>query len=110
MPGSAIEGSPEQRQAMTTIERLGGVVERDLRRPHAPVVSVNLAETKVADEDLFFLGALPSLQAVYLMETKITSAGLMHLKGLSNLRTLNLGLTGVNSAGLKSKPSPTARR
>src|SRR5206468_7955899 len=100
MPGPVVKET-EQRRAMTTIDRLGGIVERDLSNSEAPVVSINLAETKVTDEDLLFLAALPDLQALYLMETQITNAGLAHLKDLSNLRTLNLGLTRVSGPGLK---------
>src|SRR6266571_1382312 len=101
MRGPTVEGAPDLKQALATIERLGGIVERQLAGPDGQIISVNLAETKLSDDDLPALSALTDLQALYLMETKITNAGLAHLMGLGNLRTLNLGLTGISGPGLK---------
>jgi len=61
---------------------------------------LNLARTKVSDDGLARIAALPKLTRLHLEHTAITDAGLAHLSGLNELRYLNLFNTAVSDAGL----------
>ena len=58
-----VKRSDAEKKAIAAIEKLGGEVTLDEKKPGKPVFSVNLFFTKVAD------------------------AGLVHLKGLTKLQT-----------------------
>ena len=98
-PGYSAEPN-EEAAAIAAIEKLGGTVEVDEKRPEKPVVSVHLRDTKVTDARLVHLIGLPNLQGLNLAETKVTDAGLKHLKGLGKLRHLDLSFTSVADRGL----------
>lgn len=60
---------------------------------------MNLARTRIADEDLAHLSALKSLKAMDLQGTRITDAGLVHLAAL-DLQELRLTDTRITDAGV----------
>jgi hypothetical protein len=110
----------EQEEAVRLILRLGGKVLYDYQQvkggkpyvfdPKASpknskafhrVVSVDLAHSKVCDEDLKLIGKLPFLEILVLTGTRITNAGLAHLKGLTKLRCLWLWNTRIDDQGLR---------
>jgi hypothetical protein len=113
------------KRVIEAIEKLGGRVRLDPKKPGNPVIEVDLANARVADADLEILQDLHHLQVLDLHYTKITDKGLVHLKritslqglhlhglaitnegmaqlaGLTDLRWLNITSTGVTSDGLK---------
>jgi hypothetical protein len=89
-------------KALWMIGSLGGRTVPPEPRPGDTVVLVNLANTKVTDEQLQSLAALKGLQHLDLRETRITDAGLKRLAGLTDLRTVNLSGTQITAKGLRS--------
>jgi CubicO group peptidase (beta-lactamase class C family) len=111
--------------ALSSIQKLGGKVERDEKGAGKPVITVNLGLTEVKDADLEHLEGLATvkkltlndtpitdqaldhlkdlseLEKLYLVDTKVTDAGLERLKGLKNLRILSLAGTQVTDAGIE---------
>ena len=65
------------------------------------VIWLNLANTKISDNGLKFIGKMP-LKKLHLEKTDIGDAGLKHLKGLKELEYLNLYGTQVSDAGLEA--------
>jgi RNA polymerase sigma factor (sigma-70 family) len=88
------ERKRNQQTAATRLQKLGAAIEWD-------VVTVNLAGTKITDDDLKSLSAFPKLQTLYLHHDPITDAGVSNLKGLSSLTALDLFDTRVTDAGLE---------
>src|SRR4051794_27320339 len=78
------QAASEEAEAVAAIEKLGGRVERDEKRPNKPVVLVSLYSTKVTDVNLVHLECLKKLKRLHLPHTSISDAGLAHLKGLTN--------------------------
>ncbi len=91
----------EIKAAIAEIEKAGGWVLADQRRPGKPVVDVSLEATSVTDAGLVHLKELTKLPTVDLSGTKVTDAGLVHLKGLPQLQSLTLWETKVTDAGVK---------
>jgi hypothetical protein len=113
-----------QRDAVATIEALGGsvdYVESDQEEPDETasdafpkpflrrwlprdyfdeVRVVQLTGTQVTDADLAHLHGLTGLQALTLSSTRVTDIGLAHLHGLTGLQVLNLDGSHVTDAGL----------
>lgn len=117
-----------QVQAVAIIEELGGSVRYDYEKedpkvpnlfkrdavPKAPnwlrkrlgdeyfghVVSVDLSDTSVTDDDLKALRGFPHLEILNLANTSITGNGLAHLQKLTDLKVLSLWNTSVDDAGL----------
>ncbi len=111
--------------ALSSIQKLGGKVERDDKGEGKPVIVVNLGLTEVKDADLEHLEGLATvkkltlndtpitdaaldhvkdltaLEKLYLVDTKVTDAGLARLKGLTNLKILSLAGTQVTDAGVE---------
>jgi hypothetical protein len=111
--------------ALSSIQKLGGKVERDDKGSGKPVITINLGLTEVKDADLEHLEGLATvkkltlndtpitdaaldhlkdmagLEKLYLVDTKVTDAGLERLKGLKNLQILSLAGTQVSDAGLE---------
>jgi len=61
---------------------------------------LDLAGTKISDQGLATVGAMPNLKRLHLERTAITDAGLTNLAGLASLEYLNLYDTEVTDAGL----------
>ena len=83
------------------VEKLGGEVNPDSKRPGKPVIEVELASSRVTDAGLKELAGLKNLTTIELDFTLVTDAGLKELAGLKSLTTLELGYTKVTDAGLK---------
>jgi len=97
---AAGELTPEQKQAVEEVKKLGGRVTLDTSGD-APVCTVWLAGSKsVRDDDLKKLAPLPKLHELNLYDTAVTDAGLKHLARLAQLRILYLNHTPVTDAGL----------
>ncbi|HKB37026.1 MAG TPA: hypothetical protein VKD72_11265, partial [Gemmataceae bacterium] len=94
-------GVKDEQSAVKAIEKLGGTVRVDAKRPGKPVVDVDLSGTTVAGAELKELKELKSLQGLRLGDTKVTDAGLKELKELKRLQELDLSITKVTDAGLK---------
>jgi internalin A len=77
-------------QAINSIKRLGGSVQRDSRAPGRPVIGVGFSGTDVTDDDLAILRNLPRLEILTLSRTAVSDSGLKHLGGLKNLKQLHL--------------------
>src|SRR5438045_4074984 len=77
-------------KAVARVEKLGGRVTRDEKRPGRPVVAVNLDELNGTDAALKELAAFPHLRKLSLRETDVTDTGLKELSPLKNLTTLDL--------------------
>jgi Leucine-rich repeat (LRR) protein len=82
----------EEEKARAAIEALGGKIQND--------TDFSLYGTKVTDEDLVHLKALPRLRNLDLRGTQITDAGLEHIKGLARLTGLDLQATQISDARL----------
>ncbi|HKB38219.1 MAG TPA: hypothetical protein VKD72_17355, partial [Gemmataceae bacterium] len=94
-------GVKDEQSAVKMVEKLGGKVMRDDKRPGKPVVAVDLYETKVTDAGLKELKELKNLRTLNLGGTGITDAGLKKLKEFKSLQGLNLMDTKVTDAGVK---------
>ena len=73
-----------------------------LATDHPRLVSLNLARSAIADDDLVALAKFPNLELLNLGQTAISDAGLVHLRGLSKLAHLYLPSTRITGAGLAS--------
>ena len=94
-------GRTDEAAAVKAVEKLGGSVTVDAKRPGKPVVAVNLIATEITDAGMKELKELKSLQTLELHETKVTDAGMKELKELKSLQTLYLWGTDVTDAGMK---------
>ena len=74
---------------------------QDLRSASA-LDAVVLRATELTDNEMHYLGNLPTLQELNLSDNPITDAGLASLAGLSQLKYLDLRNTRITGAGLKS--------
>jgi putative heme-binding domain-containing protein len=99
--GSAL-GAAEEDRALAALQKAGAIIERDVRRPGQPVVSVDLDFTWAGDKELEALKAFPELRVLKLRECiGITAQGMRCLAGLTQLRELDLDKTRVPNEGLK---------
>jgi len=96
-----LTGRADEAAAVKMIEKLGGRVKVDTKRPGKPVVGVDLDRTKVTDADLKELKELKSWRKLDLTNTKVTDAGVKELKVLKSLEVLFLTGTKVTDAGVK---------
>ena len=90
LPVFASEQECGGRQAIRTLERLGGRVTRNDSAPGKPVVAVDLACCRFDDDDLACLKDLPSLRRLDLAFTNVMDKGIEHLKGCTRLTELQL--------------------
>lgn len=88
-------------RVVDAIEKMGGDVVYDERRPGRPVISVSLFKSRARDADLADLKLLVELQALTLDASKISDLGLIHLKGMTTLQALDLNETDVTDKGLR---------
>jgi hypothetical protein len=104
--GWLVRSAEIQRDAVTAIERAGGIVRYDWQIKSsqltglASLTLLELAGTHVSDAGLAHLNRLTSLVFLSLNGTQVSDAGLAQLKGLSNLSYLCLDKTQVSDAGL----------
>jgi CubicO group peptidase (beta-lactamase class C family) len=87
--------------AVSSIQKLGGKLERDEKGPGKPILVVNLGLTEVKDAELEPLAGLATVKKLTLNDTPITDAALDHLKDLAGLEKLYLVDTKVSDAGLE---------
>ena len=119
--GPKANRAQRQHRAVEAIRKLGGTVNYDyesdgseqppypawLRNlvPHdylGTVITVNLAKTRVTDDDLQILSGLPDLVALHLLDCKITDVGIRKISLLAKLRILVLRQTDCTDQGLVS--------
>jgi Leucine-rich repeat (LRR) protein len=101
-PAPAVVAPPRDIEVVvSSIQKLGGKVERDEKGAGKPVVVVNLGLTEVKDAELDALDGLASIKKLTLNDTPITDAALDHLRGLSGLEKLYLVDTKITDAGLE---------
>src|SRR5712691_5751325 len=79
---------PEQLAAAAEIVKLGGKFEIDRNSPGKPVVTVELRNPKVTDDNLKHLEKLTGLRSLTL--GYITDAGMEHLRDLTQLQSLTI--------------------
>jgi hypothetical protein len=94
------EMTPQER-IMDRVEKLGGHVRLDDKQPGAPIVEIDLHQTRTHDADLEILHGLSTLRTLNLFGTSITDAGLTHVAGLTKLEKLHLNNTSIGDAGLE---------
>ena len=100
-------------EIIATIEKLGGFVMCDERRPFRPrwlgpllgdkspgEVAVVSLENDITDADMYLLDGLTEVEGLYLDNCRITDAGLARLSGLTKLRMVDLYHTRITDAGL----------
>ena len=80
-PGPSVPQQPtaptvSEEKAIAAIEKLGGRIERDDKKPGNPVRSVSFWGTQLTDAGLKELQPFKELTSLNLYETKITDAGL----------------------------------
>ena len=85
---------------LDAIQKWGGRVKRNEKEPHKPVVQVDLANTKITDNDLGQLKNLKEIRRLHLDGTNTTDAGLGEIMGLKKLIWLSLRGTKITDAGL----------
>lgn len=94
--------TPEEKEAVAAVEKLGGTVGRNDQAAGKPIVWVALDNGQATDEVLALVGKINGLEFLNLQScAKITGGGLKGLKGLSKLNHLNLGRTQLTNADLK---------
>jgi len=115
----AADGWADEDTAVKEIERLGGDVERDVKRdekrPSKPVVGVQLARRQITDANLKLLKEFKNLRGLVLNGASITDAGLKEIKDITTLEGLYLDSTKLTDTGLKRfrlgvAASPAQRR
>jgi hypothetical protein len=88
-------------KSIADINKLGGTIERDDKKPGAPVIAVDFSKKEVKDADLKCLQNLGELRSLKLDNSRITDDGLKFVKELKNLRRLTLSFTAISDEGLK---------
>jgi len=92
--------TPRER-VVDKVEKLGGHSKADDKLPGAPLVEIDLHQTRTRDAELEMLHGLVTLKTLNLFGTSITDAGLAHLAGLTKLEKLHLNHTAITDAGLE---------
>lgn len=124
--GCANRPSPDEADAIATIERLGGQVKRDSQGAVAEVAlggtrvsaaelarlpvfkslkTLSLFDSSIGDDDLKPLTDLPQLETLYLGRTRVGDAGLAHLANITGLKTLGLSDTSISDRGIRQLAS-----
>src|SRR5262245_35886352 len=81
----AVAGRADEAAAVKMIEKLGGQVTRDDKRPGRPVVDVDLGGTTVTDAGLKELKELKTLQSLEIGSTQVTYTGMQGVMVLEAL-------------------------
>jgi hypothetical protein len=95
-----LHADAREEQAVRLIQKLGGELRRNEKRPAQPIVAVDLAASSAADADLRVLTVLQGLESLDLQFTNLTDAGLKHVGEFGHLRSLNLHGTALTDGGL----------
>ena len=90
-----------EEKAVQLVKKTGGWARRDTLAPGQPVVTISLAGSKVADDDLQTLAGCKRLETLDLARTNLTGSGLKHLAGLTHLTRLILVNTKVTDSSMK---------
>ena len=96
-----------QERIVAQVEKLGGHVKLDEKQPSAPLIEIDLHQTRTRDADLEMLRGLATLRTLNLFGTSISDAGLTHVAGLTKLEKLHLNNTSITDAGLPHLGSMT---
>lgn len=88
-------------ESIAAIRKLGGLVLPVAQNDPRVDISLHLTDTKIGDDHLLLVAAVPEVASLNLRGTVITDAGLAHLAGLKSLRKLHLERTAVTDAGLQ---------
>src|SRR5262245_20005031 len=91
----------DEKAAEAAIQKMGGRVVRDSKKPGMPVVRVTLTGPKANDAAMKEVKNFPQLTYLHLGNARVTDEGLKEIKSLSELTTLNLNVTPVTDAGMK---------
>jgi hypothetical protein len=83
----AVTGRADESAAVKAVEKLGGRVTVDGKRPGKPVVAVDFSNTNVTE--------------LVLAGPQITDVGLRELKELKSLQKLHVAQTKVTDAGIQ---------
>ena len=94
-------GKTGMETTVALIEKLGGKVQTDDRRPDKPIATVDLRDTPVTDQQLPALKELPDLKILVLDGTKISDAGIDALTECKGLERVFLRNTRVTPAGIE---------
>ncbi|MFO0890665.1 MAG: hypothetical protein U0790_16165 [Isosphaeraceae bacterium] len=92
---------PATSRVLALVERLGGEAQWDEKAPGRRLIGARLGTTRITDEQLGELAAVPSLRHLELILTRITDAGLARLRGHDGLRDLYLYHTRITDAGFE---------
>src|SRR5690242_20303002 len=92
---------PATSRVVALVERLGGEAQWDEKAPGRPLIGARLGTTRITDEQLGELRALPSLRHLELLRTCISDAGLSRLRGHDGLRDLYLYHTKITDEGFE---------
>ena len=95
-------GKTGQEATLALIHKLGGSYKTDDRLDEHPVVTVDLRDTAIADNQLAGLKELPQLQILVLDGTKVSDVGIETLKECSQLERVFLRGTRVTPAGVEA--------
>jgi hypothetical protein len=98
----AVSAEQEKQHALALVEQLGGKYEEDPNRLGKPIVSLNLAGTKVSAEGMEQLKSLTSLERLDLAGTRVGDEGLAAVRHMVDLRRLHLWTAvGITDRGLE---------
>ncbi len=104
--GCGAKMSPEQQSAMTTVRAAGGRVFYE-----SGGYRVDLSSSRIEDDDLQNLYAIPDLTSVDLRGTQVTDAAIAHLQKISTLKNLNVERTAITPEAIaalkKARPDLT---
>lgn len=89
--------SPEQKQAITDLQRLGARVNY-----RGGGYEVDLKDTAAEDRHLEHLTKIANLKAIDLRGTSITDAGLEHLREIKTLEFVDFSRTRITDEGVQS--------
>jgi hypothetical protein len=95
--GSHVGESEEK--ARTTIEKLKGMISRDVKT--GAIIVVYLSNANATDLHLQHISAIRTTQQLFLGATAVTDAGLASIVNLKELRTLSVAHTKVGDPGLR---------
>jgi hypothetical protein len=101
--GCGAKMTPEQQSAMTTVRAAGGRVFYE-----SGGYRVDLSSSRIEDDDLQNLYAIPDLTSVDLRGTQVTDAAIPYLQKISALKNLNIERTAITPEAVaalkKAKP------
>jgi len=91
--------APQDEAAVSLLTKRGGSLAKSGRDRR--VVSLNLSDTGVTDDDLRVVATLSELRRLDLTHTRISDAGLRHLAPLKKLEYIDVSHTRVTDNGVQ---------